>query len=89
MTSRSSKHLHPRLVLLLAILLPGVGHVAIGQAPRGLVFVFFTLLFAWITWHLTTPDQTFLGRYAGGVFIYAISILDAYKRALLARHGDS
>jgi hypothetical protein len=72
---------NPYLVLGLAIVLPGVGHVAAGLPCRGLVFVFFMLLFGWITFHLTTPDQSLIGRYAGGLFIYAISITDAYKWA--------
>lgn len=75
--------INPYLVLLLAIILPGAGHVAAGLPSRGLVFIFFMLLFGWITFHLTTPDQSLLGRYAGGIFIYAISITDAYKWARL------
>ncbi len=74
---------NPYVVLAIAIVLPGAGHVIAGMPARGLVFVFFMLLFGWITFHLTTPDQTLLGRYAGGIFIYAISITDAYKWARL------
>lgn len=75
--------INPYVVLAIAIVLPGVGQVVSGMPGRGLVFVFFMLLFGWITFHLTTPDQTLLGRYAGGLFIYAISIMDAYKWARL------
>lgn len=74
---------NPYLVLLLAIVLPGMGHVAAGMPSRGLVFVFFILLLGWTTFHLTTPDQSLIARYAGGLFIYAISITDAYKWARL------
>lgn len=73
--------LNPYLVLLIAIVLPGVGHVAAGLPSRGLVFVFFMLLFGWITFHMTTPDHSIIGRLAGGLFIYALSITDAYKWA--------
>ncbi|ODR99977.1 hypothetical protein AUC68_02400 [Methyloceanibacter methanicus] len=73
--------INPYIVLLLAIVLPGVGHVAAGMPSRGLVFVFFMLLFGWITFHLTTPDHSVVGRIAGGLFIYALSITDAYKWA--------
>jgi len=45
------------------------------------VFVFFMLLFGWITYHMTTPDHSVVGRIAGGLFIYALSITDAYKWA--------
>jgi hypothetical protein len=74
---------NPYLVLLLAIVLPGVGHVVAGMPSRGLVFVFFMLLFGWTTYHLTTPDHSLIGRYAGALFIYALSITDAYKWARL------
>jgi hypothetical protein len=73
--------LNPYLVLALALLLPGMGHVAIGRAQRGLVFAFFTLLFFVLTYMTTTPDQSFIGRHAGGLFIWALSLPDAYRRA--------
>lgn len=41
------------------------------------------LLLGWVTFHLTTPEHTLVGRYAGGLFVYAISITDAYKWARL------
>jgi len=75
--------LNPYAVLALAILLPGVGHVAAGQPTRGLGFAFFTLLLALLTWHTTTPEQSFIGRSAGGLFVWALSIPDAYRLARL------
>ncbi|MCW0000063.1 hypothetical protein OE766_17635 [Pararhizobium sp. YC-54] len=76
-----SKPVNPYLVLLLAIILPGAGHVAIGEARRGLAFALFVLLFSFLTYMTTTPEQSFIGRHAGGLFIWAISIPDAYRRA--------
>lgn len=72
---------NPRLVLLVAILLPGVGHLMNNQATRAFLFVTSIASLGWISYHLTTPEHSFLGRYAGGIFVYAISILDAYKTA--------
>lgn len=74
---------NPYLVLLLAIILPGAGHVAVGEPRKGLAFAFFVLLFGVLTYATTTPDQSFLGRHAGGLFIWALSIPDAYRRARL------
>jgi hypothetical protein len=71
----------PLLVLGVAIVLPGVGQVLNRQPVRGLVFAFYIVLLAIITYRLTTPDHSFLGRYAGGLFVYAISVLDAYRWA--------
>jgi len=74
---------HPLLVLLAAILLPGFGHTLSGFPLRGLTLQMFMIVFGLITWHLTTPQQSLVGRLAGGVFIYAVSIMDAYRLAKL------
>lgn len=73
--------LHPYWVLLIAILLPGVGQVVNNTPARGMMMVFFILTLGWITWHLTTPDHSPVGRYAGALFVYAISVMDAYRWA--------
>ena len=73
--------LHPLWVLLVAILLPGVGQVINNTPKRGLMFLFFIMSLGWVTMHLAPPGASFVGRYAGGFFIYAISILDAYRWA--------
>lgn len=72
---------NPRLVLALAILLPGAGHVAIGQVQRGLCFVLFAILLMVVTYVTTTPEHSFIGRHAGGLFVWALSITDAYRLA--------
>ncbi|MEQ1941163.1 hypothetical protein ABMA32_01935 [Mesorhizobium sp. VNQ89] len=79
--------LNPRLVLLLAILLPGAGHVAIGQVQRGLCFVLFAILLMVVTYTTTTPDQSFIGRHAGGLFVWALSITDAYRLARIRQEA--
>ena len=73
--------LHPLWVLLIAVLLPGVGQVVNNSPKRGLMFLFFIMSLGWVTLHLAPPDTSFVGRYAGGFFIYAISIADAYRWA--------
>lgn len=75
--------LHPWLVFAFAAILPGVGQLLNGNANRALMFLFFMLSLGWITFHLTTPEHSFVGRYAGGFFIYAISVMDAYRFARL------
>jgi hypothetical protein len=72
---------NPYVVLALAVLLPGVGHVAAGQPQRGFGFAFFALLLALFSWHTTTPEHSFIGRSAGGLFVWALSIPDAYRIA--------
>ncbi|ACK51549.1 conserved hypothetical protein [Methylocella silvestris BL2] len=76
-------HLNSRLILAVAIVLPGVGHVLAGRPGRGLGFAFFTLVFAWLTTKFAAPDASVLGRYAGGFFVWALSVTDAYRIARL------
>lgn len=73
--------LHPLLVLLIAILLPGVGQIANNQATRGLLFAFTTVALGYVTDKYAAADASIVGRYAGGFFIYAIAIMDAYRWA--------
>ena len=77
----SKQPLHPYAVLALAVVLPGMGQVACGQPQRGFGFAFFSLLFAVLSWHTTTPEQSFVGRSAGGLFVWALAIPDAYRLA--------
>jgi hypothetical protein len=72
---------NPYLVLVIAILLPGVGHVVNRQPVRGLIFVFFILLLGAFTLKTAAPDVSVIGKYAGGLFVWAVSIMDAYKIA--------
>lgn len=76
----------PRLVLAASILLPASGHVILGLPMRGLQFLFFMVILGWITMKFAPDDASFIGRHAGGVFIYALSVLDAYKIARI-RHA--
>lgn len=69
----------PLIVLAVAVALPGVGQVLNGQPKRGLVFVFYMLLLGLITYHLAAPDRSAIGKLAGGLFVYAMSVLDAYR----------
>jgi hypothetical protein len=73
--------LSPYLVLGVAVLLPGMGQVLNNQAGRGLLFAFTAFALGFITSKYAAPDASIVGRYAGGFFIYAVAIMDAYKWA--------
>jgi hypothetical protein len=70
---------NPYHILLASIILPGSGHVWQGRAPRGLMFLFFTIILGWASTHVMPENATFVGRHIGGIFIYGMSIIDAYK----------
>lgn len=75
------KPIHPNLVLILAILLPGMGQVANRQPVRGLIFVFFVILLGGFTLKTAAPEVSVVGRFAGGIFVWAMAVFDAYKTA--------
>ena len=71
----------PYLVLSAALILPGTGQV-LNRAPlRGLTFLFFILLLGAFTLKTAAPEVSVVGKLAGGIFVYAMSIYDAYKTA--------
>lgn len=74
---------HPYLVLFVALILPGVGQVLNRQPMRGLMFLFFTALLGAITFVTAAPETSLIGHLAGGIFVYALSIPDAYRTARL------
>ena len=76
----------PYLVLGASIVLPASGHVILGVPVRGLQFLFFMVILAWVTAKIAPSDASFIGRHAGGFLIYALSVLDAYKLARI-RHA--
>ena len=76
---------NPYFVLAAAIALPASGHVLLRVPARGLQFLFFMVVLAWVTAKIAPPDASFIGRHAGGFLIYALSVLDAYKIARI-RH---
>ncbi len=71
---------HPYAVLAASII-PGAGHVLLGLPQRGLMFLFFTIILGWISTKIMPTEFSFFSRHVGGIFIYGMSILDAYKIA--------
>jgi hypothetical protein len=72
---------NPYLVMLIAMVAPGSGHWAAGNINRGVMFAWFMFVLGWVTWHLAGPNASLAGRLAGGLFVYALSVMDAYKLA--------
>jgi hypothetical protein len=75
--------LNPYFVLSVAVVLPGMGHVVCGAVRRGMMMQIFMVLGAFVTWHLAPPDASLAGRLAGGLFVYALSLPEAYRLARL------
>lgn len=84
------KPINPRLVLLAAVLLPASGQVLVGQAHRGLTYLFFIIVFGWVGNRLM-PDGSFFLRHAGSILIYGFAVIEAYRKARFdaLRHEQS
>lgn len=76
-----SQPLNPRLILLAATILPGSGQVLNRQPIRGLTFVFFILLLGAFTLKTAAPEVSLVGKLAGGLFVWSLAMMDAYKTA--------
>ena len=74
---------NPYVVLISAILLVGSGQVWNRQPLRGLTFFFFMVLLGGFTLMTARPEVSLVGKLSGGLFVYAMSILDAYRTARL------
>jgi hypothetical protein len=73
--------LSPALVLAVALVLPGMGQVLNREPARGLIFAFFALLLGTFTLVTADPSVSWVGKLSGGLFVHAMAMLDAYRRA--------
>ncbi len=77
----SAKPVNPYLVLFASLLVPGAGHVVLGKPQRGLMFLFFTIVLGWVSLRLMPETASVFARHVGGIFMYGMSVIDAYKIA--------
>jgi len=71
----------PALVLAVALVLPGMGQVVNREPLRGLTFAFFAALLGTFTLVTADPGVSWVGKLSGGLFVHALAVFDAYKRA--------
>ncbi|AET67264.1 hypothetical protein Desor_1619 [Desulfosporosinus orientis DSM 765] len=62
--------------IMAALLIPGSGYLFLARPMRGLIMVFWMCIFAYITFQLTTPEISVIGRYSGGIAVWIISVLE-------------
>lgn len=77
--------LHPACVLVAAAVLPGAGQALNAAPARGLTMVAFMFVLGFVTFKLAAPGISIVGQFAGGIFIYLLSVLDAYYWARYRR----
>jgi hypothetical protein len=65
------------LVTTAAFVLPGSGQLLNGNPIRGITMQFFMLFLGFITYQVTDPSISLIGRFSGGIFVYVFSVIDA------------
>ena len=71
---------YTRLAIFLAsVIVPGSGFVLLGKPGRGLMYVVWMLFFGFLTFKATSPQISLIGRYAGGIAIWALSLVELYR----------
>ena len=72
MTSSNDRPpINPYVVLVLAICFRARATSRSGSRREASGFAFFAVLLALLTWYTTTPERSFIGRAAGGLFVWA------------------
>lgn len=71
------------LPVLAALIVPGSGYVMLGNHTRALQMLFFMCFLGYITFMLTGPDISPVGRFAGGFAVWALSVIEVHKAVKL------
>lgn len=71
-----SSRLKESTPILLALILPGSGHLLLGRPARGFILLLWMLVMGFITYNLSDENTSFVGRYSGGFAILVLSVLD-------------
>ena len=64
-------------VTLMAFVLPGSGQMFNGAPARGVIMQFGMVFGGYVSYQLTTPEISPIGRLAGGLLVWVFSIVDA------------
>jgi len=64
--------------IIAAMLIPGSGYLFLSRPMRGLVMLFWMCIFGYITYRLSTPEISAIGRYSGGIAVWTISVLEVH-----------
>jgi hypothetical protein len=70
------------VVTAVAFVLPGAGQMLNGDPMRGIIVQSFMMFLALVTYKVTGPEISIFGRFAGGIFVYVLSVLDAHAIAI-------
>jgi len=67
------------LPLIATILVPGSGYVFLGRPMRGLMMLFWMIIFGYLTFHFSSTSISFIGRISGGIVVWILSVAEVYR----------
>jgi hypothetical protein len=73
------------LALVGAVVVPGAGHVLLGRPMRGLILLFWMIILGYITFQLSSPAVSPIGRFAGGIAVWVLSVVEIWRMTSRAR----
>lgn len=76
-------------IILAAVLVPGAGYVLTGRPYRALIFLFFMGFFGFVTFQLTGTNISPIGRFSGGLAVWALSVLELVGNKRRRQSGPS
>jgi len=75
-------------IFLASVIIPGSGFVLLGKPLRGLMYVVWILFFGILTYKYSSPNISLIGRFAGGIAVWALSLVEL-QRLLKIRSGKN
>lgn len=79
MAAKLDKPWRKWLPVLAAMIIPGSGHVILGRSKRGLILLFWMILFGFVTHQLAGEEISVVGKFSGGLAVWVISVLEVAK----------
>jgi len=64
------------MIIVCAIIVPGLGHVLTKKPVRGLIYVFWILSMSYITFMITTDEMPLTMRCFGGIAVWIASVIE-------------
>jgi len=70
-----------KLVILMSLIIPSSGYVLLGKSKRGIMMFLWMFFFGYITYRLAPEGASSIGRIAGALAIWTLSVVEIHSIA--------